>query len=149
LKVRADEHVSPKIVRAVKEVALSVECELSHVRDVHGARTADETWIPRFAAEGGKAIITADANLLKRPHQIAAIQASGLFGVILPPTWAVAKRHIQASALIYHWPEIELCFAGAQSGEFWRIPAALHKGPLEKLNINYARATSIEASEKT
>lgn len=110
MKLRADEHVSPKIVRALKEVVLSPGWELTHVRDAHGARTADETWVPRFAIEGGKAIITADANMLKRPHQLLAIQQSNVVGLILPHARAIAKRHVQASSLIYFWPEIEACF---------------------------------------
>jgi predicted nuclease of predicted toxin-antitoxin system len=141
VKVRADEHVAPKIVRALKEVSLSPGWELSHVRDSHGARTADETWVPKFASEGGRAIITADANMLKRPHQILAIQQSGVIGLILPSVWAQSKRHVQASSLIYFWPEIEACFTAGAPGEFWRIPTHLHRGPLEKLNINYAQAT--------
>lgn len=142
MRIRADEHVSPKIVRALNELALSPGWELSHVRDHHGARTADETWVPRFAAEGGKAIITADANMLKRPHQMLAIQQSHVVGLILPHTWATARRHMQASALLYFWPEIEASFSEASPGEFWRLPKALHKGPLEKLKINYAQATN-------
>ena len=119
MKVRADEHVSPKIVRALREVVLSPGWELSHVRDVHGARTADETWVPRFAAEGGKAIITADANMLKRPHQILAVYQSKIMGLILPHIWAVAKRHIQASSLRYFWPEIEALFSAGRPGDFF------------------------------
>jgi hypothetical protein len=56
-------------------------------------------------------IVTADANMLKRPHQILAIHQSNVVGLILPHTWAVAKRHIQASSLIYFWPEIEALFS--------------------------------------
>jgi hypothetical protein len=100
--------------------------------------------VPRFAAEGGKAIITADANMLKRKHQLLAIHSSNVFGLILPHTWAVAKRHIQASTLMYHWPDIEASFSSAQPGDFWRIPVALHKSPLEKLNINYAQAINVQ-----
>ena len=60
MKVRADEHVSPKIVQVLRVISLSVGWELTGVREFHGARTADETWVPKFAAEGGQAIITAD-----------------------------------------------------------------------------------------
>jgi hypothetical protein len=94
----------------------------------------------RFAAEGGQAIITADANMLKPPHQLLAVQASNVVGLVLPYTWAEAKRHVQASSLIYHWPEIEAAFSSAQAGEFWRMPVALHRASIEKLVINYASA---------
>jgi hypothetical protein len=140
VKIRADEHVAPKIVQALRIIALSTGWELTGVREFHAARTMDETWLPRFAAEGGRAIITADAHMLRRPHQIAAIQQSGVCGVILPPVWAQAKRNIQAASLIYFWPEIEATLTDAQSGEFWRLPPTLYSGNLEKLSVNYAAA---------
>lgn len=117
------------------------------MRDVHPARTADETWVPRFASEGGKAIVTADANMLKRPHQLLAVRQSNVVGVILPHAWATARKHLQASSLLYYWPDIEAAFSSASPGDFWRIPSALHKGPLEKLKIDYAKAASAQSPE--
>lgn len=146
MKVRADEHVAPKIVRALKEISLSPGWELSHVREVHPPRTADETWVGRFASEGGQAIVSGDANMLKRPHLIAAIQQSRVVGLILPYTWCHAKRHAQAAALLYFWPEIEAAFAGAQPGDFWRLPTALVGGTLEHLRVNYAAA--VQANQR-
>ncbi len=79
--------------------------------------------------------------MLARPHQILAIQRSNVVGLILPHTWATAKRHLQASSLIYFWPEIEALFSAAQSGDFWRMPKKLHLGgEIEKLDIDYAKA---------
>ena len=140
MKVRADEHVAPKIVQVLRIIALSTGWELTGVREFHAARTLDETWLPRFASEGGKAIITADANMLKRPHLIAAVQQSGVCGIILPSVWAQARRNIQAASLIYFWPEIEATLTTAQAGEFWRVPTTLYAGSLEKLRVNYAAA---------
>lgn len=145
MKVRADEHVAPKIVQALRVVALSSGWELTGVREFHAARTLDETWLPRFASEGGRAIITADANMLKRPHLIAAVQRSGLCGLILPSAWAHARRNVQAASLIRFWPEIEAIFTAAQPGEFWRLPTSLYSGSLEKLKVNYAAAAQAAA----
>lgn len=140
MKVRADEHVSPKIVQVLKLISLSAGWELTGVREAHPPRTADQTWVPRFAAEGGQAIITADVNMLKRPHLMAAVQQSGVFGLLLPSAWAQSKRHIQAASMIHFWPEIEATFTDAQPGEFWRLPSALYSGALEKVVVNYAAA---------
>lgn len=140
MRVRANEHVSPKIIQVLRIASLNSDWELTGVREFHGARTADQTWVPRFAAEGGQAIITADANMLKRPHLIAAIQQAGVRGLILPSVRAQARRHVQASSLIYFWPQIEAAFGDALPGEFWRLPTTLHAGALEKLNVNYAAA---------
>jgi hypothetical protein len=88
LKIRADEHISPKLVRAVQSIALSAGWELSHVRDHNSARTADETWMPRFVAEGGQVIISADRKILARPNQLLAIADGNLIGVFLSAKWA-------------------------------------------------------------
>lgn len=146
MKIRADEHVSPKIIRALRDLVLNPAWELSHVREMHGTRTADETWVAQFAADGGRGIITADATMLKRPHQRRAIQSSGVAGVVLPRAWAMARRHIQASALLFHWPQIEDVLATAAPGEFWRMPTRLHRGPLERVRIGASRVSARGAS---
>ena len=140
MKIRADENVSPKIVQVLRLISLGPGWELTGVREVHPPRTADQTWVPRFAAEGGRGIITADVNMLKRPHLMAAILASGVFGLLLPSAWAQARRHVQAASIIHFWPEIEATFSVAQPGEFWRMPAALYFGSLERIVVNYAAA---------
>lgn len=145
MRCRADEHVSPRIVRALREVSLASGWELTCVRDVHPTRTADETWMARFAAEEGKGIITADAAILRRPHQIAAVQASGLFGLILPSTWAQSQRHVQAASLVLFWPKIAEAFDTAQPGDFWKLPNALLSGSLQKITVNYAAAAAAAA----
>jgi hypothetical protein len=78
--------------------------------------------------------------MLKRPHLMAAVQQSGVFGLLLPSAWAQAKRHVQAASMIHFWPEIEATFSDAQPGEFWRLPSALYLGALEKVVVNYAAA---------
>jgi len=100
LKIRADEHVSPKIVRAIQSLALSDGWELTHVRDHPSARTADETWMPRFALEGGQVILSADRKIL-RPHQLAAISQGNLIGVFLSAKWAEARRYAQAAHILW------------------------------------------------
>jgi hypothetical protein len=149
LKVRADEHVSPKIVETIRSLVLTSGWELSHVRDHHRARTADETWLPLFAEEGGKAILSADATMLKRPHQLMAVRDSGLICVLLSSRWAGAKRHEQAAGLLYHWPAIEAVIAESKPGDCWRVPAGYDGEKLTQHTINYgAAANALDASRK-
>lgn len=140
MKIRADENVSPKIVRALREVILSAGWELSHVRDDNAPRTADETWIPRFAANGGKGIISADTAILKRPHQIEAIRASGVIGIFLDPRWAGAKRHQQAAHLIWHWPAIEGVMERSVVGDCWSVPFDFGKSKITAIKVDYEKA---------
>ena len=123
--------------------------ELTHVRDHNQPRTADETWVPRFAQEGGKGLLSADRKMLARPHQILAIQASGLIGVFLDAKWAEAPRHAQAAHILWWWPRIEIAFAESAASQCWRVPFDFSaKAPLTKVTPNYEKAARAGLSGK-
>ena len=85
MKLIADEHVSPKIVRAVCEIALARTCSLASI--VKGAPyvwTEDEDWIERFAKDGGNGILSADRRMLKRPNLVQLMTDHDLVGIFLP-----------------------------------------------------------------
>lgn len=147
MKIRADEHISPKIVRAVQSLVLAAGWELSHVREHHTARTADETWIPRFVLEGGKAILSADRRMLSRPHQTVAIADGGLICVFLSKQWAQAKRHEQAAQILHWWPCIEKTLAVSQAKDCWRVPNGYGQGELEKIVVNFEKAAKANKSQ--
>ena len=146
MKIRADEHVAPKILRALENLVLRDDWELSHVRDFHGARTLDETWIPRFASEGGRVLLSGDASMLRRPHELKAILESRVVVVVMAPPWQNSKRHQQAASLIWHWPAIEAALLTASDGDCWRVPFAFGSSTIEKVSVNYAKA--IQAGKK-
>lgn len=137
MKVRADEHVSRKIVRAISDLALSDGWELTHVRDLHERRTADETWIPRFAADGGKAILSGDRKIRSRPNQIKSIRDSGLICIFLPSEWASSRRAIQAAFLIYWWSKIEFKILQSQPTDCWLVPFEFSNRDLEPFHISF------------
>jgi hypothetical protein len=142
LKVRADENVSIRIVRAVRDIALSQGWELSHVREHHESRTLDETWLPRFAQESGNAILSADRKMLARPNQIRAIAATGLVGIFLPRRWAESRRHIQAAHILYWWPRIEETIASSAKSACWRVPFGFTDANIEVLPTNFGALVS-------
>lgn len=139
-----DEHVSRRIVRAIRDLALRDGWELSHVRDVHERRTADETWIPRFAQEGGFALISGDRRMRARPHQIAAIRDSGLVCMFLSPDWATAQRAVQAASLLYWWRKIESKLEEAKRGECWLVPFDFSDKELIDISIAYEKVSREE-----
>jgi hypothetical protein len=148
LKIRADEHVSPKIVRAVQSLVLSAGWEISHVRDLHSARTADETWIPQFALEGGEVILSADRKMLARPHQLAAIAESGLICVFFSTQWAQAKRHEQAAQILHWWPCIEKTLIESKPKDCWKVPSGYGEGKLVKIAVNFEKAAKANKSSQ-
>lgn len=136
MKIRADEHISPKLIRAVQSIALSHGWELSHVREHNAARTADETWIPRFVAEGGQVILSADRKIMARPHQLMVLIESKLIGIFLPAKWAEARGHAQAAHLLWWWPRIEATISTSRAGQCWKVPYDFGDGALEEIKIN-------------
>ncbi|HLJ62764.1 MAG TPA: hypothetical protein VKT70_01570 [Stellaceae bacterium] len=140
MKIRADENVSPRIVHAVRSLVLQPGWELTHVREFHSARTADETWMPRFSQEGGNAILSADRRILTRPHQLAAIAQGGLIGIFLSPQWAESRRNEQAAQILHWWPRIEETLLNSKPRDCWKVPHGYGNGDLEKISINYAAA---------
>ena len=141
MKIRVDENISRRIVWVIRDLAIRDGWELSHVRDVHERRTADETWIPRFAQEGGFALISGDRKIRARPHQIAAIRESGLVCIFLSPDWATAQRTIQAASLLYWWKKIESKLLEAQPGECWLVPFEFVDKELIDINIAYEKVS--------
>jgi hypothetical protein len=140
LRIRADEHIARKIIRAVRELILRPGWEFSHVEDAGDRGVADDSWITRFGQDGGHAILSADRNILHRPNEVMAISNAGVRAFFLAPKWAMAKRHIQAAQLILWWPHIEKICAAAKPRECYRIPFSFGEGKIERISVDFEKA---------
>lgn len=83
MKIYADEHVSIKVIKAIREVGLKEGMELSHVEEKGQRGHPDVSWATAFQKDNGTAILTADRGFTKG-LQRKAIQATGLQVVLLP-----------------------------------------------------------------
>ena len=142
MKICADEHVSPKIVEVVRDIALSPNYEICHISDAGNRGASDVSWITEFARDNGKAILTADSDFHKRPHQVMAVWESGLIVIHLHAKWANSQRRVQAACILYWWEAIENTLAKSPSKRCWRVPLGFPKKALELKNIglDYERA---------
>ena len=141
MKVRADEHVSQEIVRAVREMALSAGWELTHVIAEGDNGKSDEHWITRFAKDGGHAILSADRDFLSVPVQVLAVFNTGIRVIHLPPKWANATCHLQAAHILLWWKRIEKKISAMDQRECFRPPWNIDEGgELRKVDIDYAEA---------
>ena len=131
MKICADEHVSPKIVKVVRDIALSPNCEICHISDAGNCGASDVSWITEFAQDNGKAILPADSDFHKRPHQVVAVWESDLIVIHLRPKWANSQRHVQAACILYLWKAIENILTKSPSGRCWRVPFWFPKKALE------------------
>ncbi|WP_425405869.1 DUF5615 family PIN-like protein [Hwanghaeella sp.] len=141
MRIRADEHVSPKIVTAVREMALSPGWEFTSIHEAGGAGSSDVYWITQFAREGGRAILTADKDFASLSPQINAVFDTGLRVIQLPPKWGMAQCHLQAAHILQWWSRIEAAIESMKERECfrpdWNITEA---GELKKVKIDFQRA---------
>lgn len=138
MKICADEHVSTEIVRAVRDMALGSGFELTSVRELGEDGQADVHWITRFANNGGGAILSADTDFFKRPHQVMAVQKTGLKVIHLPARWANSRCELQAAHILLWWRRIEATLVAMQQRECYRPPWNIAEdGALQKIAIDF------------
>lgn len=141
MRIRADEHVSLGIVHMVRDLALSAPFELTSVYETAQRGTDDAYWVTQFADDGGDAILTADTDFFKKPHQVVAIYRTGLRVIYLPPKWANAQRHLQAAHILMWWRRIAQKLLDANPREVWVVKWNVSEdGDLERKKVNYAEA---------
>jgi PIN like domain len=122
LKICADENVAIALSKLIREQLLSRENTLDTVDDHQARGVDDELWVRKFANAGGEAIVGADFNMTKKPHEVTAIHETGLRLVILDEKWVRQKKHIQIAFLFFWWPEIEQVLATADKGKCFKVP---------------------------
>jgi hypothetical protein len=122
LKICADEHESTWIVGIIRDSCLDKEHSLEHVEDYHLRGVQDEIWVRRFARAGGEAIVSADANMLRRHHEVIAICESSLRLIVLPSKWANSARNMQAAHIMFWWPKIQGIIAISAPRKCWKVP---------------------------
>lgn len=122
MKICADENVAPALSKLIKEQLLSREHSLETVDDHQARGVDDKIWVRKFADAGGEAIVGADFQMNKKPHEIVAINETGLRLVVLDEKWPRQKKNVQISYLFYWWPEIERTLATAGKGQCFKVP---------------------------
>lgn len=141
MKIRADEHVAPKIVGAVRDIALRSGWELSSIHDVDQAGSSDVHWITAFASDGGDAILTADKDFFTLEPQINAVFDTGVRVLHLPKRWSQARRDLQAAHILQWWRRLEdklqeMCPRECYRPD-WNI---VESGTLKRVKIDFAGA---------
>lgn len=118
MKIRADEHISLKIVQALRVISPSLESALSHVSEKGQAGKSDVSWAKDFSESGGTAVLTSDKGFTKG-QQRKAIEATGLQVVLLPEKWAWSTAYYQAAFILFWWSKIEKAISEGTNSDIW------------------------------
>lgn len=141
MKIRADEHVSPFIVKAIREIALSPGWEITSIHEVDQGGDDDVHWITAFANDGGDVILSADRDFLTLEPQVNAVFDTGLRVIHLPGKWGNAKGHMQAAHILQWWSRIETKISEMGARECYRPSWNIKEtGELKKVKIDFAKA---------
>ena len=123
MKVRLDENLSYRVSGAIRAI-LSGRTGLvvDWVRDEHPPGVTDPSWISKFAADGGAAIVSGDADILQHWPDLIAYMESGLISFFPPPGFDRLRGYGQASLFLRWWPCIVEKIKMSRAGDAWRLP---------------------------
>jgi hypothetical protein len=155
LKVSFDEHVPPALAkvfiafakeRAIRRVSegLVLERAVDYApkpTDRDYIRKNDVPWIDRFAAAGGRAIISGDTKMRRRTHERLALYQHGFVVIFFEAQWG-SWNFFRKTALMLHWWEA-ICdkIKNGDKGTFWAVPSAwpAKGGELRNVSLGLAQ----------
>lgn len=97
-----DANLPQGLVEALRALGEPAE----HVGGHFGPATPDETWI-RHAGERGWCIVSRDVNILKKPHELAALRDAGVGAFFLLPGRRSPYLCQIVQTVIRHWPDMK------------------------------------------
>ena len=108
-------------------------------------RKNDEPWIKRFAADGGKVIISGDTRMRYVPHERLALIQAGMLVFFFDGKWSEWGFFHKCSLLIHHWPAIATRVKRNNLAAFWQIPLSWHvKAKLRRTSLDDPQKLKLE-----
>lgn len=162
MKIAFDEHVSPAMVRAFQ--AFANERQLKKITGDFEVRSAKEyapipgdpdylrkndvPWLKRFAADGGKVVISGNTNMRWVPHERLALIELGFVVIFFENQWSNWKFFRQCALLLHWWPVVARRIKKAKPG-FWHIPCHWKEnGTLRKVSSEDPRLLKLERKQR-
>lgn len=85
----------------------------------------DVPWLDRFAADGGRAIISADVKMTReRTHEMLALYQHGFIVISFERQWGNWNFYHKVSLMIHWWDRIISKIRDADRGTFWVVPSS-------------------------
>ncbi len=123
MKIAFDEHIPPEMINPVQAL-LENKSEIQVVRARDYAAppaTSDVPWLVKFAADGGRVVVTGDEAMRSRLDEQAAHRDLGLIVFFFPPEWNNLNMYSKCAFLLKWWPAILEKAAESKPGDFWEM----------------------------
>ncbi|MDB5440029.1 MAG: hypothetical protein JWM33_2456 [Caulobacteraceae bacterium] len=159
--IRFDECISHRIVDALRALSLPAGVSLESAQHQDEVGVADVDWITTFAARGGAAFVSGDANMRNVPLERAALEASGLIAFFPASKGWFEKlgKYGQAAYLMRWFPQVMDLTKRAEPRTHFRLPASFSADPvsievlkplaeIEAAIEAKARARGLESSQR-
>lgn len=155
MKVAFDQNVPPALAkvfialakeRAIKRISGDLILQLANQyapksTDKDHVKKSDVPWLDRFAAAGGRAIISGDVKIREKPHERIVLYEHGFVTIFFERKWSTWSSVKRTAILLHWWEEVVDKIKNAESGTFWVIPSSWpeKKGELRNVSMGLAQ----------
>lgn len=101
-------------------------------RDADYSARDDSPWIRRFAADGGRVVISGDARMMTKPHERLALLECELTTIFFASPWHGWKFCRKCALVMHWWPALLDIVRNPEPG-FFRVPKSWPDEPDAKL----------------
>lgn len=131
MKVAFDENIPVRIFELFEKLSDSPILphtlkQAGHYR-LSGER-GDESWILRFARDGGQVILSGDTKIRSRIHELSALSNAGMITYFFGSRWNNLEFFMKSAMLLRWWPEISVHMQQSEKGKCWEIPMLWESG---------------------
>ncbi len=121
MKFFFDNNLPPRLVRAINALEGEHGNTVVHLKDKFDQAISDEEWMNALGDEGEWVVLTHDASIKRNPHELAALEESGLTVFIFAAGWLNIGFWEQAWQLIKRWQKITGIAAKGRKAQRYRI----------------------------
>ena len=112
--------------------------------DADYAKGSDVPWLKRFAADGGKVVISGDTRMKREPHERLALIECKFVVIFCESQWSDWSFFRKCALLLHWWPQIASTAKRARPG-FWHVPCNWKEtGRLRKVSTEDPRKLKLE-----
>ena len=102
MKYIFDNNISPKFAHMLR----ALDCDVAALREEFPANITDPDFLTAIAGRAA-VFVTGDRKMTTRPHELAALKASGVTALFLGPFWSKLGFWKQAAWLVHRWPALD------------------------------------------